>query len=453
MNTMRSLTSAVMLAFWASGCGENGPSSFDQVAAASIGSDPRDDARLRGGCDGLPVYDDSLRVDLYEPSFSDPTQVTNPLFPIGKLDRVLLLGSVDGLPLRVETTLLEGTQMIDLGGQQVETLVSQYVAWLDGRIHEVAIDWYAQDDQGAVWYFGEDVFNYEEGVIADTHGTWLAGRDGPVAMIMPADPQVANVWRPENICGFVFEEVIATSVGVTVDGPRGPVPGAIITEELHMDGTLEDKTFAPAYGEFSTGDPDGDLEAVAVAVPTDALSGPAPAEVEALSSGAEKIFALARSGRWAAVVAEASRMNDAWTAFQATGVPPMLDAQMSDALRGLDEAIGARERAETRQASIRVALASLDFELRHEERAEIDLDLIEVWLRQLQLDVQARDAGAVRGDIASIEWIRDRLTPGRRGPIDRDLQNLEGAAGAADWSRVETTADTLRQALASRVRF
>jgi hypothetical protein len=39
----------------------------------------------------------------------------------------------------------------------VDTLVSQYAAFLGGRIHEVASDSYAQADDGSVWYFGEYV--------------------------------------------------------------------------------------------------------------------------------------------------------------------------------------------------------------------------------------------------------------------------------------------------------
>ena len=39
--------------------------------------------------------------------------------------------------------------------------------------------------------------------IGDTHGTWIAGIDGPAAMIMPADPRPGDVYRPENIPGLV----------------------------------------------------------------------------------------------------------------------------------------------------------------------------------------------------------------------------------------------------------
>ena len=163
---------------------------------------------------------------------------------------MVLLGHVDNEPLRIEVTLLATPFTITVNGQQVQTLESQFVAFLDGRLHEVARDWYGQADDGSVWYFGEDVFNYDEGILADTAGTWLAGRDGPVAMIMPANPQVGDVYRPENIPGLVFEEVTIKTIGLTVDGPYGPVAGAIVAEEHHLEGDLGGKTFAPGYGEF-----------------------------------------------------------------------------------------------------------------------------------------------------------------------------------------------------------
>ena len=89
-----------------------------------------------------------------------------------------------------------------------------------------------QADDGSVWYFGEDVYNYRHGVVADISGTWLAGKEGPAAMIMPADPAVGVVHRPENIPGLVWEEVAVKAVGQQADGPRGPVTGAMIGREL-----------------------------------------------------------------------------------------------------------------------------------------------------------------------------------------------------------------------------
>ena len=46
--------------------------------------------------EGVPVAPESERVDLNLPSFSNPTDVTNPLFPVSRQESVLLLGHVDG---------------------------------------------------------------------------------------------------------------------------------------------------------------------------------------------------------------------------------------------------------------------------------------------------------------------------------------------------------------------
>ena len=81
-----------------------------------------------------------------------------------------MVGQVDGKPFRTEVTLLPDTRIIEWQGQRVETLVSQYTAYLDGRIHEVAYDFYAQADDGSVWYFGEDVFRLRGRRIADQGG-------------------------------------------------------------------------------------------------------------------------------------------------------------------------------------------------------------------------------------------------------------------------------------------
>jgi hypothetical protein len=401
----------------------------------------------------LPLAAESDRVDLGEPSFSNPTDVTNPLLPIGMLARVLLLGTEDGEPLRVESTLLPYTKTIEWNDQEIEALVSQYVAFVDGRIHEVAIDWYAQADDGAVWYLGEDVFNYEDGVVADTDGTWIAGEDGPAGMIMGGSPQVGDVWRPENICGVVFEEVTVTEIDVTVDGPAGPVDGAVVVQELHQDGAYEDKTFAPGYGEFSTG-AGSNLEAVALAVPTDALPDPTPAELLTISEGAEAVHDAAASEDWDAASSAADDMTAAWDAFRAGDVPPLLDAQMANALDALGAALDAQDPLEARQASVDVARASLDLELRHRPTAEIDVDLIALWVRQILIDTDADDLPAVLGDIAALRWTRDRLAgdgdPEVLARMDAQLRVLGAAARTRDLARATGAAMALRDALDGR---
>ena len=66
-------------------------------------------------------------------------------------------------------TLLDHTRVLPWDGGQVKVLVSQYVAFLDGRIHEVAYD-LSPHNNGAVWYFSKDI-DFADGLISDTHGT------------------------------------------------------------------------------------------------------------------------------------------------------------------------------------------------------------------------------------------------------------------------------------------
>jgi len=343
------------------------------------------------GLKGLPVAAAGRRVDLVAPRFSRSTSVTNPLFPISKLHSAILNGKVSGKTFRVETTLLPETRIIEWSkGQCVKTLVSQYVAYLGGRIEEVALDFYAQADDGSVWYFGEDVYNYEHGAVADTSGTWLAGKEGPAAMIMPGAPKVGDVHRPENIPGLVFEEVAVKSIGKTVQGPRGRITGALVGRELHDDGSFSDKVFAPGYGEFFTAH-EGDVEALALAVPTDRLPGPLPTELARLLSGAKAGFAAAGARRWQAASAARGRMAAAWAAHRAHGVPLRLVAPLNVALASLTRAIAAREQRRAQHAALDVAQATLDLQLRHRPPAEIDRARLDLWARRVVVDAAARD--------------------------------------------------------------
>jgi hypothetical protein len=400
--------------------------------------------------DDLPVAPASQRVDTAVPSFSDPTNVTNPLHPTANVDSVLLLGQVDGRAFRTEVTLLPDTRIIEWQGQQVETLVSQYVAFLDGRIHEVAYDFYAQADDGSVWYFGEDVFNFADGVIADTHGTWIAGKDGPAAMIMPGSPSVGDTYRPENIPGFVFEEVTVKSAGQGLRGPLGPIDGGLVVEELHMDGTYEDKTFAPGYGEFYTA-AGGDVEALALAVPTDAVGGPVPDDLLTLSEGGLVTFEAAGSGGWSAATGAVENMEAAWDRYRSGDVPVMIEPRMARDLGDLRAAVDARDPERAQQAAIDATQWALDLQLRHRPVAEVDLARFDLWLAQLQVDARAGDTAAVSGDFFTLDYIRDRIQHTLGGTaltrMNTLLEELQGAVGDEDLAAAAEVAQRLRQAL------
>jgi hypothetical protein len=356
----------------------------------------------------VEVAPPSERVDLTMPTFSHPTEIANPLFPVSRQASVLMLGHVEGKPFRTEVTLLPETRIVRWEGREVETAVSQYVAFLDGRIEEVAYDLYAQADDGSVWYFGEDVFDFRDGAIVVTEGTWLAGRDGPAAMIMPADPRDGDVYRTENTPGFVFEEVTVRSTSQTVDGPLGPIPGGMLAEELHMDGATEDKTFAPGYGEFFTSD-GGDVEALALAVPTDASDQPVPEELTAISDQASSVYEAAGNGDWHAATAAFDRIRAAWMSYRSGDVPRLIGPWMDRAVARLERAIDGRVGGRAQHEAIEVARSSLDLQLRFRPVPEIDLARMDLWAAQLLIDEAAGDRAGVAADAFALDYVRDRI--------------------------------------------
>jgi hypothetical protein len=251
-------------------------------------------------------------------------------------------------------------------------------------------------------------------------------------MIMPSDPQVGDANRPENIPGFVFEEVIVTQVDQTFEGPSGPVSGGIVGTETHQDGTLSDKLFAPGYGEFrSTDGPD--VEAMALASPTDSLPGGVPAELKAISEGADRIFAskLTTSARWKKAETEASHMVDAWNAFSIGDVPPRLVKPTDKALRELLDQIASRDRSKAQASSIEASYASINLQLRYRPVTEVDTVRFELWTRRALVHAIDGSLGDVRSDLVTIEWIRDRFVH-TVDPVTRTrIDSLVGDLGTA----------------------
>ena len=397
----------------------------------------------------LPLAPESDRVDLATPTFSHPTQITNPLHPTSSVKQVIMGGQVDGKPFRTEVSLLPGIRAIPAHGKPVDTAIIQYVAYLDGRIHEVAIDWYAQADDGSVWYFGEDVFNYEDGKVADTNGTWIAGDQLPPAMIMPAEPRVGNVYRSENAPGIAFEQIRIEAVDQQVAGPSGNISGAMEVTELHMDNTTEEKTFAPGYGEFSTGSPGGDLEAVSLATPTDRRQGPAPAEYVALSKAADGVLAAVAGSDAERAKQAAATLDGAWAAVLASGVPPRLHSQMKTDIESLNSATAAEDSLAAQTAALRISQNELDLRLLFEPVIDVDLARLRLWNRQLPIDVTSEDAGLVLADVAAIERVWERTSHGvdPTAPVDAALQDLRKAADAEDLAAVDRTAGVVNAAV------
>ena len=395
----------------------------------------------------IEVADPADRVDLAVPTFSNPTEITNPLFPIALSSSNLLVGTVEDKAFRTEVTVLPQTRIVEWEGQQIETVVSQYNAFLDGRVEEIAYDLYAQADDGSVWYFGEDVFNFADGSIADTHGTWHAGVDGPAAMIMPADPQVGDVYRPENIPGLVFEEVVVQSTDETLDGPFGPIEGGLLVEEHHADGGNEHKQFAPGYGEFYTAAGD-EVEALAMAVPTDSASGQMPDALVAATGSASSAVTAALDGELARVERLVADLETAIGELNDADVPALLRPLLRDGVTALSSAASDGDEAAATRRAIGVARLVNDLTLRYRPIPEVDLDRIGLWAAQLIVDAGAEDIEGVRSDTFAMDYARERIVGGVPSDLvdelNATLEELQTAIDDEDFTAIADAGRTIR---------
>jgi hypothetical protein len=138
----------------------------------------------------------------------------------------------------------------------------------------------------------------------------------------------------------------------------------------------------------------------------------------------------------------------AWDSYRTGNLPRLLEAQMSSALVKLVAAVDTQQPAETGQAAIAVAWAALDFELRHRPVSEIDLALFDLWAARVGLDAEAGDPANVVGDVAALEWIRDRfvhtLASADAASVNALLADLRTAADSKELTAAAEAAAQLR---------
>ena len=77
------------------------------------------------------------------------------------------------------------------------------VATVDGNNTENTVDWYAQDLDGNVWYFGENTMATDpDNMLTSVDGAWETGVEGAKpGIVMPAVFTVGDVYRQEFLLG------------------------------------------------------------------------------------------------------------------------------------------------------------------------------------------------------------------------------------------------------------
>ncbi len=196
------------------------------------------------------------------PTFADATFTgsapDNPYFPMTNSAPSLFSGSFldeDG-ELATESFELTNTGpgRVLLG---VQTFTQQDLAFEDGLLVEATSDYYAQDTDGNVWYFGEDVVNYvydddDQLIETNNSSSWLAGENGAEpGYIMPVDLSVGFEYFQESAPNDdAIDQAMIWAVNQTVVldiGTFNNVLQILETNPLEPD-SREFKYYAPGVG-------------------------------------------------------------------------------------------------------------------------------------------------------------------------------------------------------------
>lgn len=137
----------------------------------------------------------------------------------------------------------------------VTTLEIRDRVFLEGELIEDTFDWFAQDEDGNVWYFGEDTKEYENGVVVSTAGSWLAGKNGAQpGIIMLARPRVGDTYQQERAPGVAEDMATVVSLNETVRVPYGKFNRCLKTfDSTPLDPTAREfKLYARGVGNILT---------------------------------------------------------------------------------------------------------------------------------------------------------------------------------------------------------
>lgn len=148
---------------------------------------------------------------------------------------------------RVEVTVTDRTRTV----MGIETRVVHDLVTENGVPVEDTFDWYAQDADGNIWYFGEDTTEFEDGKPAGHAGAWEAGVDGALpGILLPVDPEVGLSYRQEHYAGEAEDRAKILALDERVEVPAGTYEGVLQTEDTTPlePGLVEHKFYARGVG-------------------------------------------------------------------------------------------------------------------------------------------------------------------------------------------------------------
>ena len=186
-------------------------------------------------------------------NFTNSTVIDNPFFPLAPGTTFVYEGqTADGFE-HVDFAVTHVTKTI----LNVSCVEVHDTRKLDGKVVEDTRDWFAQDNDGNVWYFGENTTLVSDGLPVDLSGTWTGGVNGAQpGIIMKAQPAIGDFYRQEFSLTNAEDlaEVKSLSASATVPFPPGSFENCLETEESSSiaPGDVEHKFYARGIGNLLT---------------------------------------------------------------------------------------------------------------------------------------------------------------------------------------------------------
>lgn len=187
--------------------------------------------------------------------FSDSTTIDNRWLPLAPGTQFIFEGRSDRgqgrLPHRVIFTVTDLTKVID--GVRARVMWDRDIN--AGKLLEAELAFFAQDDHGHVWAFGEYPEEYEDdGSFAGAPSTWIVGRAGAKAGLhMRADPRPNKpLYRHGFAPAIGFADVAkVVKIGQKICGATGCYENVLVTDETNPEEPADGhqlKYYAPGVG-------------------------------------------------------------------------------------------------------------------------------------------------------------------------------------------------------------
>lgn len=191
-----------------------------------------------------PGFTDSFMIE--QCRFSDAG--SNPFFVLQPGYKLTLEGDEGKVRVRLIITVLDETRVVD----GVKTRIVEERETNDGELVEVSRNFFAIcAPTNSVFYFGEEVDIYDDGVIVSHDGAWLAGRSGARAGVMMPGIQLLGARYVQEVAPDVaMDRAETVGLNEVLSTPAGDFTNVLKVEETTPlePGAREYKLYAPGIG-------------------------------------------------------------------------------------------------------------------------------------------------------------------------------------------------------------